>query len=162
MQPMFVTYNYVANLKCCFVNACQWIVIQLYVTKACSWGQIMKAAEKKAVGRPRKYATRRPTWTIRLEDSLAERVRAIAEQDGKSFSEVCEGLIGSALNELTKLRRDAARLEEELYQTRADWRKTQGELGAYKDSMAGRPSFEATIGDIVERAVKRALKRSKS
>lgn len=50
----------------------------------------MTEEEKKPRGRPRKYAGRRPTWTIRLEEAHGDRIKAIAEKEGRSISEVCE------------------------------------------------------------------------
>jgi predicted transcriptional regulator len=45
---------------------------------------------KKVGGRPRKYAGKRPTWTIRLEEKYGEQIKALAEKTGRSISEVCE------------------------------------------------------------------------
>jgi hypothetical protein len=53
----------------------------------------MTAVEKKPVGRPRKYAGKRPTWTIRLEEKYGDQIKAIAENEGRSISEVCESRI---------------------------------------------------------------------
>jgi hypothetical protein len=60
------------------------------------WGYLVTDTEKKPVGRPRKYAGRRPTWTIRLEAKYGDQIKKIAEDTGRSISEVCEQQIGNA------------------------------------------------------------------
>jgi hypothetical protein len=50
----------------------------------------MTAAKKKPRGRPRRYLGERPNWTIRLEEKYGDQIREIAEQSGRSISEVCE------------------------------------------------------------------------
>jgi hypothetical protein len=52
--------------------------------------------EKKSVGRPKKYSGKRPTWTIRLEEKYGDQIKALAEQSGRSISEVCEQQIVNA------------------------------------------------------------------
>jgi hypothetical protein len=49
----------------------------------------MTTAEKKPRGRPRRYVGDRPNWTIRLEETYGEQVRQIAEESGRSISDVC-------------------------------------------------------------------------
>lgn len=56
----------------------------------------MTEEEKKPRGRPRKYAGRRPTWTIRLEEKYGEQVKAAADREGRSISEVCEKQIAKS------------------------------------------------------------------
>jgi hypothetical protein len=51
---------------------------------------MMMTEDKKKVGRPRKYAGKRPTWTIRLEEKYGDQVKALAQETGRSISEVCE------------------------------------------------------------------------
>jgi hypothetical protein len=59
-------------------------------------GLDMTTVEKKPAGRPRKYAGKRPTWTIRLEEKYGDQIKALAEQSGRSISEVCEQQIVNA------------------------------------------------------------------
>lgn len=54
-------------------------------------------APKRPVGRPRKYAGKRPTWTVRLEPQIGDQIREIAAKTGRSLSEVCEACIKQAL-----------------------------------------------------------------
>jgi hypothetical protein len=49
----------------------------------------MTATEKKPRGRPRRYLGERPNWTIRLEEKYGDQIRQIAEQSGRSISDVC-------------------------------------------------------------------------
>jgi hypothetical protein len=56
----------------------------------------MTTVEKKPPGRPRKYAGKRPTWTIRLEEKYGDQIKAMAEKSGRSISEVCEQQIVDA------------------------------------------------------------------
>lgn len=41
-------------------------------------------------GRPRKFAGRRPTWTVRLSEDVGEKVKGAAEKAGRSISEEIE------------------------------------------------------------------------
>src|SRR5258705_3859613 len=50
----------------------------------------MVEAQQKSRGRPKKYAGRRPNWTFRLEEKYGNQIKALAEQTGRSVSEVCE------------------------------------------------------------------------
>jgi hypothetical protein len=78
----------------------------------------MTDAEKKPLGRPRKYAGKRPTWTIRLEENNGAKIKALAESTGRSISEVCEQQIIRSFRmemmldvlerEIAGLRRDVA------------------------------------------------------
>jgi hypothetical protein len=49
----------------------------------------MTGTEKKPRGRPRRYIGDRPNWTIRLEEKYGDQIRQIAEQSGRSISDVC-------------------------------------------------------------------------
>lgn len=50
----------------------------------------MTESDKRPVGRPRKYAGKRPTWTIRLEEKYGDWIKSRAAATGRSLSEVCE------------------------------------------------------------------------
>lgn len=56
----------------------------------------MTAEAEKKLGRPRKYAGKRPTWTIRLEEKYGDQIKELAEKSGRSISEVCEQQIVNA------------------------------------------------------------------
>jgi hypothetical protein len=121
--------------------------------------------QKKPVGRPRKYEKRRPTWTVRLEESLAEQVKMYAETCKFSFSEACEMLIGRSMTELPRMQRAELRaeaaikaLEEQLEQARTENRRLSEELTEALHEAANRPAFEEGLEAIVERAVRRAMK----
>lgn len=53
-------------------------------------GPVGAEAAVRSRGRPRKFVGRRPTWTVRLSADLGERVKAAAEEAGRSISEEIE------------------------------------------------------------------------
>jgi hypothetical protein len=89
----------------------------------------MVAKKAKPRGRPRRYLGDRPNWTIRLEEKYGGQIREIAEQSGRSISEVCEQQIVNSFRlqmicdmleqkekNLTEELRDSERRAQELTQ----------------------------------------------
>lgn len=66
----------------------------------------MTEEEKRKPGRPRKYAEKRPTWTVRLPISIGEEVAAMAKAEGRSVSEEIEWRVAKA-SELERLLKEA-------------------------------------------------------
>ncbi|MGY4504206.1 hypothetical protein ACVWYH_008163 [Bradyrhizobium sp. GM24.11] len=105
--------------------------------------------EKKKVGRPRKYAGRRPTWTIRLEPEIGESVRKRASETGRSISEVCEAMITG----FSQLEVEIEKLRADQKDTAIAFRVAHGRMEVAEAELAQTKVLET----LVERAVRRAL-----
>jgi hypothetical protein len=93
-------------------------------------------APKKAAGRPRKYAGKRPTWTIRLEEQYGERIRSLAESTGRSISEVCEQQIVNSFRSekmLDNLDAKVKELTQELSDSRIYGREARTRMDHFEE-----------------------------
>lgn len=128
----------------------------------------MTEPEKKPLGRPRKYAGKRPTWTIRLEPTFGDEIRRIAEQTGRSISEVCERQIVNSFRletEAKLLRARVSDLEDRAFRAETDLRDARTEINLVRsareiDRWKTQRTGEDSVGeleDAIARAVKRAL-----
>jgi hypothetical protein len=125
---------------------------------------------KKPAGRPRKFAGKRPTWTIRLQEDVGQRVKDSAGLQGRSISETCEGLITLGLNAEIELIRQRTRADASMALLEAQ-RDRMRELSDQNDRLqAAVKSIEyvqnllvgkdtGSIGDLIERAVERAFEK---
>lgn len=81
----------------------------------------MTEKEKRPVGRPKKYSGKRPTWTFRLEENFGNEIKRIAQETGRSISEVCEQQIVASFRLATankQLEARIATLNEEMSELR--------------------------------------------
>lgn len=102
---------------------------------------------KRKPGRPRKYAEKRPTWTVRLPISIGEEVAATAKAEGRSVSEEIEWRVAKA-SELERLLEEATNLLSR-YQKLAE---EQGAIAAALRAQGERiaEAEEARLSDDVE------------
>lgn len=126
--------------------------------------------EKKPAGRPRKYAGKRPTWTVRLEESVGNQVKELATSAGRSISEVCEGLINEGLrapgniHELAQRNKFLESQQEKLMKRIDEMEQQLFEIAEnYADQAADDEQSEEqqqNIVELIESAVERAVKRA--
>lgn len=126
--------------------------------------------EKKPAGRPRKYSGKRPTWTVRLEESIGNQVKELAAATGRSISEVCEGLINEGLRAPGKIselghRNKFLELQQKDLVTRID--EMEQQLYEIAENYADQAADEdqpvepqQNIVELIESAVERAVKRA--
>jgi hypothetical protein len=126
--------------------------------------------KRKPVGRPKKYSGKRPTWTIRMEESVGGHVKEMAASTGRSISETCEYLIGQGLHSSSRIHDLAERIKflemtrnlmEERLSTYEEERLNALEDAADQtdEDIGSKSNLVAVIEDAVERAVKRALEQ---
>lgn len=125
----------------------------------------MTETEKKPVGRPRKYASKRPNWTIRLEPEIGEWVKETAAISGRSISEVCEDLIVKARyadREIKVLKADINRLQEQRLRQEVELREIQMTRAQAQKALRDAEKFKRSeLVKTVEETLRRVLKEAK-
>jgi hypothetical protein len=111
--------------------------------------------EKKPLGRPRKYTGKRPTWTIRLQSIVGDRIKAIAKITGRSLSEVCEQQITESFLLRAEVDELKVRIEEQSNSTQAFEMRMMHLLGKVNDGYARFNNAQKKIEELTELLSKR-------
>lgn len=126
----------------------------------------MTETDKKPVGRPRKYAGKRPTWTIRLEPEIGEWVKETAAITGRSISEVCESLIVKARyadRESKLLKADIDRLQKKQMLLEVELREIEMTSAQAKKALRDAEKFKRSeLVKTLEETLRRVIKETKA
>jgi hypothetical protein len=116
--------------------------------------------KKKSVGRPKKYSGKRPTWTVRLEESVGNQVKEMASSTGRSISEMCEHLITQGLDASTRIK--FLEMTRDFLQERVSAFEEEHLIALENAADQFEESSEppSSLADLIENAVERGVKRA--